>query len=251
MSFSGGSSSGGFSSSGSGFAIGGGHSVTGSGYTAGAGQSSSSAAGGNFIHTGSSSGSVSHQGGQLSPLIHKHIYVHVAPPELDEAQRQEINAASAAKKHYKIIFIKTPSYASPSALEYQAQGQSQEKTLIYVLVKRPDDVEQGSFVTSTKTRPSKPEVYFIRYKAQQDTSSVNSGSTGGTIGVTSNVSQAGTGGSHVSVSSVVNNQQSQVIGGTGNGYSYPRPSTGSAVSHSSASGNTHNSGSLSPQYGPP
>lgn len=43
--------------------------------------------------------------------------------------------------------------------------QNEEKTLVYVLVKKPDP--QPNYVPPTQlpTQPSKPEVYFIRYKA--------------------------------------------------------------------------------------
>jgi hypothetical protein len=42
----------------------------------------------------------------------------------------------------------------------------EQKTLIYVLVKKPDEVPEIHIPTPAPTKPSKPEVYFIRYKTQ-------------------------------------------------------------------------------------
>lgn len=50
--------------------------------------------------------------------------------------------------------------------EIPLQPADEEKTLVYVLVRRPDDPPQIVLPTPPSTLPSKPEVYFIRYKAQ-------------------------------------------------------------------------------------
>lgn len=48
--------------------------------------------------------------------------------------------------------------------------QTEEKTLVYVLVKKPDDQPDIVIPTPAPTQPSKPEVYFIRYKTQKEES---------------------------------------------------------------------------------
>lgn len=73
-------------------------------------------------------------------LIQKHIYVHVPPPSEEEEFNQPIlPEALNRQKHYKIIFIKAPSTPSISQQIAQAQlaqqQQTEEKTLVYVLVK--------------------------------------------------------------------------------------------------------------------
>lgn len=100
-------------------------------------------------------------------LIQKHIYVHVPPPETEEFRQQQIIGQTVQPtKHYKIIFIKAPSPPAPSQAQILAQQQAnEEKTLIYVLSKRPDDVQDITLPTAIPTQPSKPEVYFIKYKA--------------------------------------------------------------------------------------
>lgn len=85
---------------------------------------------------------------------------------------------------------------APSPPSYQApvipvQPQNEEKTLVYVLVKKPEEQQEIVIPTSAPTQPSKPEVYFIKYKTQKESggypsagiphgsSSIGSSSSGG------------------------------------------------------------------------
>lgn len=68
----------------------------------------------------------------------------------------------ANQKHYKIIFIKAPSSAAKPPMIAPA-AQNEEKTLVYVLVKKPQETQEIVLPTAPPTVPSKPEVYFIRY----------------------------------------------------------------------------------------
>ncbi|CAB0006659.1 unnamed protein product [Nesidiocoris tenuis] len=98
------------------------------------------------------------------PLIQKHIYVHVPPPDPEfHSPPQRVVPAPPAKKHYKIVFIKAPTYSPPAAPVIPELQQHQEKTLIYVLHKNPVDAPPIVIPTAKPTQPSKPEVYFIRY----------------------------------------------------------------------------------------
>lgn len=93
-------------------------------------------------------------------VVTKHVYVHVAP----EDPPQLLPPPAAPRKHYKIIFIKAPTQASHQRQVIQAAAQQapiEEKTLVYVLVDRP----QQQVVVQPPVQPSKPEVYFIKYKA--------------------------------------------------------------------------------------
>ncbi|KAH1001785.1 hypothetical protein HUJ04_005753 [Dendroctonus ponderosae] len=98
-------------------------------------------------------------------IVTKHVYVHVAPEEPLLAP-QVLPPPPAPRKHYKIIFIKAPSQASQrQVIQVPAQqAPAEEKTLVYVLVDRP---QQPQVVVQQPVvqQPSKPEVYFIKYKA--------------------------------------------------------------------------------------
>lgn len=105
-------------------------------------------------------------GGGGGITVQKHIYVHVPPPEPEEFRPQRPISVGQAQKHYKIIFIKAPSAPAPTAPVIPLQPQNEEKTLVYVLVKKPEEAPEISIPTPVPTQPSKPEVYFIRYKTQ-------------------------------------------------------------------------------------
>lgn len=70
------------------------------------------------------------------------------------------------QKHYKIVFIKAPSPPTPAPPVIPPLQQNEEKTLVYVLVKKQEEPEEIIIPTPAATPPSKPEVYFIRYKTQ-------------------------------------------------------------------------------------
>jgi Domain of unknown function (DUF243) len=130
------------------------------------------------------------------------VYVHVAPEEPAGPVSFGPGAAPAGpvQKHYKIIFIKAPSYSQQLAQQQAsiAQAAAQEKTLVYVLSKKPDDLVQGDApgVAAPAFTPSKPEVYFIKYKAQSGASSGgNGGGFGGAGGAGGGFGGSGFGGS--------------------------------------------------------
>ncbi|CAG9125424.1 unnamed protein product [Plutella xylostella] len=182
----GGFSSGGLSSSS--FGIGGG--IGGGGFSSGGGGFSSGGSSGGFSSGGFSSGGFG--GGSFggAPIVQKHIYVHVPPPEPEEQRPQVIGGGGVPQKHYKIIFIKAPSPPAPVAPIIPAQAQNEEKTLVYVLVKKPDEQPDITIPTAAPTQPSKPEVYFIKYKTQKESggaigggiSSIGGGISGGSLG---------------------------------------------------------------------
>lgn len=102
-------------------------------------------------------------------------YVHVPPPEDEAEVAQQQQSYAAPRKHYKIIFIKAPSAPSITQQIAAAQAQNEEKTLIYVLVKKPEDYAQPGEAAPVPQLPvSKPEVYFIKYKTQKQQQQVDS-----------------------------------------------------------------------------
>jgi hypothetical protein len=105
---------------------------------------------------------------QQNPVIHKHVYVHVPPPEAPEYKPpKQLPLPQPPQKHYKIVFIKAPTPPTPTAPQLPPLPQpDEEKTLIYVLVKKPEEAPDVVLPTQAPTQPSKPEVYFIRYKTQ-------------------------------------------------------------------------------------
>lgn len=104
---------------------------------------------------------------QQAPVIHKHVYVHVPPPEPTVFVPKKPQQQAPPQKHYKIVFIKAPTPPPPAVPDIPLPPPSvEQKTLIYVLVKKPDEAPEIITTTPAPTQPSKPEVYFIRYKTQ-------------------------------------------------------------------------------------
>ena len=117
--------------------------------------------GGSYSGGGSSySGGGGYASGGGAAIVQKHIYVHVPPPEPEEQHVQRPIPVAQAQKHYKIIFIKAPSAPSYQAPIIPVQPQNEEKTLVYVLVKKPEEQQDIVIPTAAPTQPSKPEVRF-------------------------------------------------------------------------------------------
>lgn len=100
----------------------------------------------------------------LQQLVTKNIYVHLPPTENEEPAPPQTFEPQVPKKHYKIIFIKAPTPPKLTAPVIPEQPQDEHKTLVYVLVKKPDAQPQIQIPQPVPTQPSKPEVFFIKYK---------------------------------------------------------------------------------------
>ena len=93
----------------------------------------------------------------VKPIINRQIFVFSAPP-----QKVEVRSPPPVPKpkiNYNIVFVRVPEQAA----QYKpiVVPPPQQKTLVYVLNKRPDSAEQEIIEVTSKT--SKPEVYFVNY----------------------------------------------------------------------------------------
>lgn len=120
--------------------------------------------------------------------VSKNLYFFSAPDEPEEPIRPRINVAQApAQKNYKIIFIKTPEFRQQSVVNVPVVSQNEEKTLVYVLVKRPEDGPQVNVQASSASKPSKPEVFFIKYKTKEEAEqAINNAREGNFAGISAN-----------------------------------------------------------------
>lgn len=113
----------------------------------------------------------SHHGGRTE--ITKDIYVHVPPHDEPEDFEGGLRKPVVHKKNYKIIFIKAPSVNIDQMARFQQQAQQEEKTIVYVLSKKPELNTILEAQKNNQNKPSKPEVYFIKYKAQKENNHAN------------------------------------------------------------------------------
>lgn len=109
------------------------------------------------------------------PDITKSVFVHLPPEENEQPLAPFVLPVQPPKKHYKIIFIKAPEPPKATAPIIPPQPQDEHKTLVYVLVKKPDDQPQIELPIPESTQPSKPEVYFIKYNVNNKTPSPSYG----------------------------------------------------------------------------
>ncbi|KAH8407982.1 hypothetical protein KR222_006974, partial [Zaprionus bogoriensis] len=103
-------------------------------------------------------------------LVSKDIYVHVPPAEdIEERYPQPQLPVPPPRKHYRIVFIKAPTPAVNKAALRVKQAPVEEKTIIYVLTKKPDPIDlQTAIEEAAPKQISKPEVFFIKYKTQEE-----------------------------------------------------------------------------------
>jgi len=95
----------------------------------------------------------------------KHVYVHTAPDDEPEVQSRTIRVPGG-DKHVNIIFVKAPSSSSQQNTEVILPEQDEQKTLVYVLLKKAQSSSDVKVRQPAPTQPTKPDVYFIRYKDQ-------------------------------------------------------------------------------------
>lgn len=101
-------------------------------------------------------------------VVQKHVYVYVAPEEPEERPPPRQIVVPPPQRHYKIIFIKAPTPPAPTAPIIPPQVYNEEKTLVYVLVKKSEEEPDIKIQTPPPAPPSKPEVYFIRYGTRKE-----------------------------------------------------------------------------------
>ncbi|XP_031347085.1 elastin-like [Photinus pyralis] len=119
----------------------------------------------------------------------KHVYFYAAPEE-EHASRLRINIVPNSQRNTKIIFVKAPSYGGVVPEVIAPPSLSEDKTLVYVLVKRPQDGGQITIPAGAGVKQAKPEVFFIKYKSQHDAeAAIRGGLNGQAVG--SSVSDLG------------------------------------------------------------
>ncbi|XP_031347081.1 uncharacterized protein LOC116173606 [Photinus pyralis] len=97
----------------------------------------------------------------------RHVYFFAAPSE-DEYTQLRINILPNDQKNTKIIFIKVPNHGGFKPEVVQSQSLVEDKTLVYLLVKRPEEAAQINVPVRVTTVGAKPEVQFIKYNNPHD-----------------------------------------------------------------------------------
>lgn len=104
---------------------------------------------------------------QLQPIVTKHFYVHAAPEDPEENEGPRYVQIGRPRKNYKVIFIKAPTYGSSSQI-IPVLPPTEDKTIVYVLSKKPTFNQNIQLPEPPVTEPSKPDVFFIKYKTAEE-----------------------------------------------------------------------------------
>nr|CAH7760419.1 unnamed protein product [Callosobruchus chinensis] len=99
--------------------------------------------------------------------ISKQVYFFDAPEE--EVVQPKIKVISPPpQKTVKLIFVKAPTQPSASTVKLVAPPSTEEKTVVYVLSKNPDEQQIEIEAGTNQKASSKPEVYFVKYNNQAE-----------------------------------------------------------------------------------
>ena len=105
----------------------------------------------------------------VEPNVVKSVYFHRAPEEEQHSRPQQFTALPP-RINYKIVFIKTDSKnAQPTVNKHYLPPpvQDEQKTLIYVLSKTPQEINYEQQTVLPAAPIHKPEVFFIKYKDEK------------------------------------------------------------------------------------
>ncbi|SPP89432.1 Hypothetical predicted protein, partial [Drosophila guanche] len=110
------------------------------------------------------------QRGFQEPIIHKQFFTVAAPEEHENLERAKHLVIGRPQKNYRVVFIKAPSSSNANVKLSAEYAPKEEKTVIYVLSKKDNQLEVNDIATPAPTVPSKPEVFFIKYKTEAEAS---------------------------------------------------------------------------------
>ncbi|XP_055384182.1 uncharacterized protein LOC129613891 [Condylostylus longicornis] len=117
--------------------------------------------------SGGNAGFIGH-GGAHQNLITKQFFIHSAPEEQDEVGGDKVINLGPGRKHYRVVFIKAPHQGVQGGRVRFIAPANEEKTVIYVLSKKTDLADIAADVQQAHTEPTKPDVFFIKYKTPEE-----------------------------------------------------------------------------------
>ncbi|XP_026840039.1 uncharacterized protein LOC113564907 [Drosophila persimilis] len=102
---------------------------------------------------------------QQQAIVSKRFYIHSAPEEAEDYKERHITVG-VPKRNYNVVFIKSPQRNNKKTIKI-SPASNEEKTVIYVLSKKGESDVQAEVVEQASST-SKPEVFFIKYKTQEE-----------------------------------------------------------------------------------
>jgi len=99
---------------------------------------------------------------QTKPLVSKASYVFAAPEDNESFQHDQEIVLPRPRQHYNVVFIKAPATTVVNTPSAAVGGQTQEKTLVYVLTDKKRIENRIEVPEVDQAKLQKPEVFFIK-----------------------------------------------------------------------------------------
>ncbi|XP_060648712.1 GATA zinc finger domain-containing protein 10 [Drosophila nasuta] len=102
------------------------------------------------------------------PIVSKRFFIHSAPEDVDEEYKERHITVGVPKRNYNVVFIKSPQRSNKKTSIKISPAINEDKTVIYVLSKKADSSDVQAEVVEQASSTSKPEVFFIKYKTNEE-----------------------------------------------------------------------------------
>lgn len=103
------------------------------------------------------------------PIVTKNFFIHSAPEETQAEIDEELaQLQQQPRKHYNVLFVKTPSQTNKAAALNLAKALKEEKTVVYVLAKKTSAADLQDAIQEAPQHINKPEVFFIKYRTPEE-----------------------------------------------------------------------------------
>ncbi|KAH8310957.1 hypothetical protein KR044_003594 [Drosophila immigrans] len=102
------------------------------------------------------------------PIVSKRFFIHSAPEDVDEEYKERHITVGVPKRNYNVVFIKSPQRSNKKTSIKISPALNEDKTVIYVLSKKADSSDVHAEVVEQASSTSKPEVFFIKYKTNEE-----------------------------------------------------------------------------------
>ncbi|XP_017869482.1 PREDICTED: nuclear transcription factor Y subunit beta [Drosophila arizonae] len=109
-----------------------------------------------------------HQQQQQQPIVSKRFFIHSAPEDIEEEYKERHITVGVPKRNYNVVFIKSPQRSNKKTSIKISPAVNEDKTVIYVLSKKTDSSDIHAEVVEQPSSTSKPEVFFIKYKTNEE-----------------------------------------------------------------------------------
>uniref|UniRef100_A0A1I8MAT4 DUF243 domain-containing protein n=1 Tax=Musca domestica TaxID=7370 RepID=A0A1I8MAT4_MUSDO len=101
-------------------------------------------------------------------VVTKRFFIHSAPEEEETEIEHHDIVVGVPRKNYNIVFVKAPVAKKQKTKIRLTPAVQEDKTAIYVLAKQSDKTQVETYVEEPHTTTSKPEVFFIKYRTNEE-----------------------------------------------------------------------------------